>query len=392
MRSWKFALFAASCLFGLGQAASAQSLSTQCVSNALAGGTVNAITVPLLPCAFSTNILLLTTSGANTSTAVTLQMAGYPAQPVLRSDKSTLQVGDLPGPGAVVELTSTGTSWLLLNTLYSFSGTLAVANGGTGDSSLTAHGVLIGEGTSPVAVTTPGTTGQVLTGVTGSDPTFQSLTGVVSSLSFGTTGLTPNTATTGAVVVGGILGVPNGGSGVGTLTGVLKGNGTSAFSAATAGTDFVAPGTATTFTAKQTFNGTSSNLASALVNAAEPSTISATAATGTVNYDVCTQSVLYYTTSASANWTLNLRCSSGTALNTAMLTGDTVTVTFLVTQGASPFFNNVLQVDGTGVTPKCQGGTCPIAGNASGIDIYTYAIVKTGSAAFTVLESQTQFK
>jgi hypothetical protein len=42
--------------------------------------------------------------------------------------------------------------------------------------------------------------------------------------------------------VSGTLPVGNGGTGATTLTGVLKGNGTSAFSAATAGTDFVAPG------------------------------------------------------------------------------------------------------------------------------------------------------
>ena len=53
--------------------------------------------------------------------------------------------------------------------------------------------------------------------------------------------------------VTGTLPVGNGGSGVTTITGVIKGNGASAFSAATAGTDFVAPGTATTFTAQQTF-------------------------------------------------------------------------------------------------------------------------------------------
>ena len=51
----------------------------------------------------------------------------------------------------------------------------------------------------------------------------------------------------------GTVSVVNGGTGATTLTGVLKGNGTSAFTAATAGTDYVAPGTATTFTAAQSF-------------------------------------------------------------------------------------------------------------------------------------------
>ena len=73
------------------------------------------------------------------------------------------------------------------------------------------------------------------------------------------------------------------------------------------------------------FVGSSSLLAVSLPNAAETTTISATAATGTINYDVSTQSVLYYTTVASANWTLNIRHSSGTTLNTAMTTGQTVT-------------------------------------------------------------------
>ena len=45
-----------------------------------------------------------------------------------------------------------------------------------------------------------------------------------------------------SLTLGSALPVASGGSGAATLTGVLKGNGTSAFTAATAGTDFVAPG------------------------------------------------------------------------------------------------------------------------------------------------------
>jgi hypothetical protein len=189
----------------------------------------------------------------------------------------------------------------------------------------------------------------------------------------------------------GVLGVSKGGSGATTLTGVLKGNGTSAFTAATAGTDYVAPGTATTFTATQTFNGSSSALAIVVQDMAETATVSATAATGTIAYDVTTQGVLYYTTNASANWTVNFRASSGTSLNTAMSTGQAVTVAFLVTQGATAYYNNAVQVDGSSVTPKWQGGTAPSAGNASSVDVYTYTIIKTGNAAFTVFASQIRF-
>ena len=130
---------------------------------------------------------------------------------------------------------------------------------------------------------------------------------------------------------------------------------------------------------------------SGVTSLGETTTISATAATGTINYDVITQGVLYYTTNASANWTVNFRGNSGTALNTLMAVGETRTVTFLVTQGSTAYYNNAVQVDGSSVTPKWQGGSAPTAGNPSSIDIYTYSIIKTGSAAFTVLASQTRF-
>jgi hypothetical protein len=194
-----------------------------------------------------------------------------------------------------------------------------------------------------------------------------------------------------AANVTGTVAVANGGTGATTLTGVLKGNGTSAITAATAGTDFVAPGTATTFTALQTFSGSSSVAALKTTNIVEVSTVSATAATGTINYDVTTQSVLYYTSNASGNFTLNFRGSSGTSLNTIMATGDTMVVSFLVTNGSTAYYNSAVQIDGSSVTPKWQGGNAPSSGNASSIDAYTYAIVKTGSATFTVLASQTKF-
>lgn len=129
-----------------------------------------------------------------------------------------------------------------------------------------------------------------------------------------------------------------------------------------------------------------------LTTARESITISATAATGTINFDALTQAVLYYTTNASANWTVNFRGSAGTSLNTMMATGESLTVAFMVTQGATAYYNSAVQVDGAAVTPKWQGGTAPTAGNASGIDVYSYTIIKTGNAAFTVLAAQTQFK
>jgi len=252
-----------------------------------------------------------------------------------------------------------------VNLASQVTGTLPVANGGTGATTLT--GVLKGNGTSAFTAATAGT--DYLAPPSGTAILKANSGGALANATAGTDYLAP----------------PSG-------TAILKANSGGALANATAGTDYAAPGTATTFTATQSFTGSSSVAAMKITDAIEPITVSATAATGTINYDVTTQSVLYYTSNASANWTVNFRGSSGTSLNTLLATGESITVTFLVTQGATAYYNNAVQVDGSSVTPKYQGGTAWSAGNASAIDAYTYTIVKTGNAAFTVFAAQTQFK
>lgn len=150
-------------------------------------------------------------------------------------------------------------------------------------------------------------------------------------------------------------------------------------------------------TAANTLTLTNKTLTSPSVNnsllktAREFTTISATAATGTINYDALTQSVLYYTTNASANWTLNIRGDGSNSLNTVMATGESLTVAFLVTNGATAYYQTAFQVDGSSVTPKWQGGSAPTAGNASSVDVYSVTVIKTGSATFSAFISQTQF-
>ena len=124
---------------------------------------------------------------------------------------------------------------------------------------------------------------------------------------------------------------------------------------------------------------------------AEKVTTSATAATGTINYDVITQAVLNYTTDAAANFTVNLRGDGSNSLNSIMDTGESITVAFIVKQGSTPYYNNAFQIDGSSVTPEWQGGTAPSAGNANSLDVYTYTAIKTGDATFTALAAQTQF-
>ena len=227
------------------------------------------------------------------------------------------------------------------------------------------------------------------TGVTGTLPAANGGTGVANNAAMTVTG-SGNFAYTRTLTAATNVTFPTTGT-LSTLAGTeTLTNKTIAFGSNTL-SDVASLSTAQTFTSTKTFAGSSSVLAEVLTNAAEVATISATAATGTINYDVTTQSVLYYTSNASANWTVNFRASSGTSLNTAMSTGQSVTAAFLVTQGSTAYYNSVVQVDGSTVTPKYQGGTAYAAGNASAVDVYMYTIVKTGNAAFTVFTSQTKF-
>jgi hypothetical protein len=158
-------------------------------------------------------------------------------------------------------------------------------------------------------------------------------------------------------------------------------------------TNIVTATSPNSFTAKQTFTGSTSVAAAKIFDVLEGATISATAATGTINYDVTTQAVLYYTSNASANWTVNFRASSGTTLDALMATGESLTAAFLVTQSATAYYNSAVQIDGTGtgVTTLWIGGA-PTGGNPSGVDSYRYLIVKTASATYTVFASVIQFK
>lgn len=137
--------------------------------------------------------------------------------------------------------------------------------------------------------------------------------------------------------------------------------------------------------------GTASVLGLVTGNIGETVNVVGAAPSSTTNFYVNNGAVQYYTSNAANNWTLNIAFSSGTALNTAMTTGQSITIAMLATQGSTAYYNSAVNIDGTAVTPFWQGGTAPTAGYASGIDVYTYTIIKTGSATYTVLATQTQF-
>jgi|TARA_A100000172_G_scaffold35442_1_gene21548 hypothetical protein len=139
-------------------------------------------------------------------------------------------------------------------------------------------------------------------------------------------------------------------------------------------------------TGRATFNGQGK-----IQSVAEKVTTAAVGTTGTVNYDVLTQAVLNHTTDAAGNFTVNIRGDGSNSLNSIMDTGESITIAFIVKNGSSAYYNNVVQIDSSTVTPEWQGGSAPTGGNASSLDVYSYTVIKTGDATFTALASQTQF-
>ena len=123
----------------------------------------------------------------------------------------------------------------------------------------------------------------------------------------------------------------------------------------------------------------------------ETATVSTANATANVTLNAITQSILYYTGNASANTTINITGNSTVALNNVLANGQSISVVFLNPQGATPKYISGYQVDGAAVTPKWQGGSAPTSGNANSTDVYSFTVIKTANATYTVLASQTQF-
>lgn len=128
-----------------------------------------------------------------------------------------------------------------------------------------------------------------------------------------------------------------------------------------------------------------------LAGVIEIGTVSGSGATGALNFDLQFGSIVYYTGASTANWTINFRGQSGVALNDILVIGESISCAFLATNTGTPYRPTSFTIDGAAASARWQGGVTPSAGNANSVDVYSFTILKTNNATFTLLASQTRF-
>jgi hypothetical protein len=168
------------------------------------------------------------------------------------------------------------------------------------------------------------------------------------------------------------------------ITSVTSGTGITVSSSSGIATVSANTSVVATLTGSQTLTNKTIT-APVIISPEERISILSTAVTGTVNIDVNTSTFFYYTTNTSANWTFNFRGNSGTPFSDILNTGDSVTVSILITNGATAYIPTAFQIDGSPITPKWSGGTAPASGNANSIDVYSFTFIQTADSIFTVI-------
>ena len=170
-----------------------------------------------------------------------------------------------------------------------------------------------------------------------------------------------------------------------TLTNVTIVSGTSLVGNVTIGNTTVGLGNTATSIGNLALNNAT------IENIQEPANITATAANATINIDILSNVVVYCTANATGNFTVNFRGNAGTTFNNAVPANVSVSASLVTAQGATAYYNSLVQVDGATVTPKWQGGTAPTSGNANSTDTYVYVVMKSAANTYTILASQTKF-
>lgn len=200
---------------------------------------------------------------------------------------------------------------------------------------------------------------------------------------------------TSATVLGGTLSVTGAANALGTLgvTGATNALGTLGVTGAVNALSTLGVSGAVNALSTLGVNGntTITGLLS-VTEASETITINTSALTGTLTFNVLTSGVMYFSASASGNWTVNAIGNSTVTMNTLLAVGKSATLTVIATQGATPRYPTAFAIDGTTTTVNWLSGIAPSAGNANAKDVYTYTIIKTAATpSYLVLGTMSSF-
>ena len=102
--------------------------------------------------------------------------------------------------------------------------------------------------------------------------------------------------------------------------------------------------------------------------------------------------MVHYRSSAVGAASVKPDIVSNTGINTDLAIGDTIAVTLITVAGNTSHFVSSVAIDGkhTGITTHWVGGSTPTAGGGSGVDTYSFNILKTASETYTVVANQTK--
>lgn len=129
-------------------------------------------------------------------------------------------------------------------------------------------------------------------------------------------------------------------------------------------------------------NGTST-----LGEVIEKCNVSPVGMSSTLNFDVLTQPILYFTGASTANCALNIRANSTIAMDTLLRTGQAITMSLIVTHVSAGYIISSVSVDGVSQPVKWAGSSAPASAAAFSTDLYTFTVIKTNPAAYTVFGS-----
>jgi hypothetical protein len=244
--------------------------------------------------------------------------------------------------------------------------------------------------TDPSISITPNVTAlNVVTGTVGATGTTGA-TGPVGST--GATGLTGSTGLNGATGATGPEGAtgPSGGP-----TGATGATGATGPVASAGGSNTnIQFNNSTAFggTNNLTWNNSTNNFTvvgtTNIQQATEKVNVSATAPTGTINFDVLNGAILYHTSNASANFTLNVRGNSVTTLDSIMSDNSSLTCSFIFKNGnANAYYANVIQIDGANINSSIYWVNNVEPANVAvitALGYYTLNVIKTAANTYTV--------